>query len=311
MKVSVRVPATTANLGPGFDCLGLALPLYNEVTVEETVMPGSGIQINVVEENEEDELFTVPKDENNLAYKAIELLYSFIGQTPSDLKITIKTGIPIARGLGSSASVIVGGLVAANELLGKPADDAVLLSIASEVEGHPDNIAPAIFGGFCLSSMESDGSVAYSKIDWPQDWKLTVLIPDYELNTMISRSVLPENLSIRDAAFNIRKCAMIIDSVYRHDSESMKKAMHDKLHQPYREPLIKGFKEISMLSENKEDILGCVISGAGPTILIISKDNGFDKIKNDIKKIFNDLNVEYQIETFSIENNGTQVIEKR
>ena len=310
MKVSVRVPATIANLGPGFDCLGLALPLYNEVTVEETVMPGSGIQINVVEENN-DEVLTVPTDENNLAYKAIELFYSFIGQTPSDLKITIKTGIPIARGLGSSASVIVGGLVAANELLGRPADDAVLLSIASEVEGHPDNVTPAIFGGFCLSSMESDGSVAYSKIEWPENWKLTVLIPDYELNTMISRSVLPENISIKDSAFNIRKCAMIIDAVYRQDSEFMKKAMQDKLHQPYREPLIKGFKEICQLSENKEDILGCVISGAGPTILIVSKDNGFDKIKNEIKEILNNLNVECQIETFSIENNGTQVIEKR
>lgn len=308
MKVSVKVPATIANLGPGFDCLGLALPLYNEVTVEETVMPGSGIEINIIEEDEDYDILSIPKDENNIAYKAIELLYNFIGQTPSDIKITIKTGIPIARGLGSSASVIVGGLAAANELLGKPADEAILLAIASEVEGHPDNVAPAIFGGFCLSSLETDGSVSYSKIKWPDDWKLTVLIPDYELNTMISRSILPENISIKDAAFNIRKCAMLIDSVYRNDAESMKKALKDKLHQPYREPLIKGFKEISELVENKDDIIGCTISGAGPTILIISQNDGFEKIENEVKNIFTSLNVDCDIRTFNIEKEGTKVI---
>ncbi|MGM9993669.1 MAG: homoserine kinase [Candidatus Avigastranaerophilus sp.] len=308
MKVSVKVPATIANLGPGFDCLGIALPLYNEVTVEETVMPGSGIEINIIEEDEDYDLLSVPKDENNIAYKAIELLYNFIGQTPNDIKITIKTGIPIARGLGSSASVIVGGLVAANELLGRPADDKILLAIASEVEGHPDNVAPAIFGGLCLSSLETDGSVAYSKIEWPKDWKLTALIPDYELNTIISRSVLPENISIKDAAFNVRKCAMLIDSVYRCDDESMKKSLKDKIHQPYREPLVKGFKEICELVENKDDIIGCTIAGAGPTILIISKDDGFEKIKNEVGDIFTNLNVDCDIRTFNVENEGTKVI---
>ena len=308
MKVTVKVPATTANLGPGFDCLGLALPLYNEITVEETVMPGSGIEINIIDDSETFDILSVPKDNNNLAYKAIELLYNFIGQTASDIKITIKTNIPVARGLGSSASVIVGGLVAANELLGKPADNAVLLSIAAEVEGHPDNVTPAMFGGFCLSSMEDDGSVVYSKIAWPENWKVTVLIPDYELDTRIARSVLPESISVSDAAFNIRKCAMIIDAVYRKDSELMKKALKDKLHQPYREKLINGFKELQELLQNKEDILGCVISGAGPTILVISENDGFEKVENEIRQIFEDLNVNCDIRTYDIENEGTLVI---
>ena len=308
MKVTVKVPATTANIGPGFDCLGLALPVYNEITVEETVMPGSGVEINIIDENDIYDVISIPKDENNLAYKAIELLYNFIGQTASDIKITIKTNIPVARGLGSSASVIVGGLVAANELLGKPADSAVLLSIASEVEGHPDNVTPALFGGFCLSSIEDDGSVAFSKIDWPENWKLTVLIPDYELDTRIARSVLPENIGIKDAAFNLRKCAMIIDAVYRKDSEMMKRALKDKLHQPYREKLINGFKELQELLENKENILGCVISGAGPTILVISENDGFEKVQNDVIQIFDDLNVNCDIRTYKIENEGTLVI---
>ena len=224
------------------------------------------------------------------------------------MKITIKTDIPVTRGLGSSAAVIVGGLVAANELLGRPADEAVLLSIASEVEGHPDNVAPALLGGFCLASLEDDGSVAYSKIEWPEDWKLTVLIPDYELDTKIARSVLPEAISIPDAAFNVRKCSMLIDSVYRKDAEAMKKCLTDKLHQPYRERLIKGFPELKELLANKDDILGCVISGAGPTILVISKGNGFEKVENDVKQVFNDLNVKCDIRTFNIEKEGTKVI---
>src|SRR5574344_1150702 len=151
MKVSVKVPATTANMGPGFDCMGMALPIYNTITIEETVLPGTGIEINILNETgSENELAIehIPTDENNLAYKAVEMLYNSIGQNPSELKITIKSEIPVAKGLGSSASVIVGGLIAANQLLGKPADEAALLSIATEVEGHPDNVTAAIVGGF-------------------------------------------------------------------------------------------------------------------------------------------------------------------
>lgn len=308
MKISVKVPATSANIGPGFDCLGLALPIYNEITVEEMVIPGSGIEINILDENEKYDVLSIPKDENNIAYKAIELLYNFLGQSVSDIKITIKTNIPVARGLGSSASVIVGGLVAANELLGRPADDALLLSIASEVEGHPDNVAPALLGGFCISSMEDDGSVAVAEIEWPIDWKLTVIIPDYELDTRIARSVLPENVSIPDASYNVRKCAMLIDAVYRCDDELMKKCLKDKLHQPYRQNLISGFKELNELLSEKEDILGCVISGAGPSILVISKNKGFENVESEVKQLFDTLNVNCDIKTFNIEKEGTKVI---
>ena len=308
MKVTVKVPATSANLGPGFDCLGLALPIYNEITVEETVMPGSGVEINIIDETEKYDTLSIPKDENNIVYKAIELLYSFIGQTASDMKITIKTNIPVTRGLGSSAAVIVGGLIAANKLLGSPADDAVLLSIASEVEGHPDNVTPEMFGGFCVASLDEDGSVPYSKIDWPEDWKLTVLIPDYELDTKIARSILPETISIPDAAFNIRKASMLIDAVYRKDADLMKKCLKDKLHQPYRTELVKGFKELTELLENKDDILGCVISGAGPTIMVISKNDGFEKVEGEVKQIFADYNVYCDIRTLDIETEGSKVI---
>ena len=308
MKVTVKVPATTTNIGPGFDCMGIALTLYNEITVEEAVMPGSGIKINLIDYNEEPLDLNVPTDKNNIVYKAIELLYNFIGQTATDLDITIKTGIPVARGLGSSASVIVGGLVAANELLGKPADFDVLISIATEVEGHPDNIAPALLGGFVLSSLEEDGSVFYHKLEWPKEWKLTVFIPDFELDTSISRSVLPESIPIKDAAFNIRRAAMLIDAIKTKDTEILKKALQDKLHQPYRAKLVAGFDEIMKALKNMEGVYGCVLSGAGPSILVISDEKSVNTFKEKINNIWLNLNVRCEYETMNIDETGTVVL---
>lgn len=309
MKVSVKVPATTANLGPGFDCLGLALPVYNIVTVEETIMPGTGIEINIIDETHEQDIISIPTDENNIVYKAIELLYNSIGQTPSELKITIKTHIPIARGLGSSAAVIVGGLMAANELLGRPADEAALLSIATEIENHPDNITPAVVGGFVVSSLEEDGSVIYSKMNWPKDWNITVCIPDYELATDIARSVLPPEVPMRDAIFNLKHTAMLVQAVNTHDEKLMKAALNDRLHQQYREKLIPGLKEIKEALKHEENVMGVVISGAGPSVLVISHGNNLDKIRETVSKVWLDLNVKSKILTLQVEENGACIID--
>lgn len=309
MKVSVKVPATTANLGPGFDCLGLALPIYNTVTVEETIMPGTGIEINIIDETHEQDIISIPTDENNIVFKAIELLYNSIGQTPSELKITIKTHIPIARGLGSSAAVIVGGLIAANELLGKPADEAALLSIATEIENHPDNITPAVVGGFVVSSLEEDGSVVYSKMNWPKDWNITVCIPDYELSTDIARSVLPSEVPIRDAIYNLKHTAMLVQAVNTHDEKLMKVALNDRLHQQYREKLIPGLKEIKEALKHEENVMGVVISGAGPSILVISYGNNLDKIREIVSNVWLDLNVKSKILTLQVEENGASIEE--
>lgn len=309
MKVSVKVPATTANLGPGFDSLGLALPIFNIITVEETIMPGTGIEINIIDETHEQDIISIPTDENNIVYKAIELLYNSIGQTPSELKITIRTQIPIARGLGSSASVIVGGLIAANELLGRPADEAALLSIATEIENHPDNITPAVVGGFVVSSLEEDGSVVYSKMNWPKDWNITVCIPDYELSTSIARSVLPEEVSMKDAIFNLKHTAMLVQAVNTHDEKLMKIALHDRLHQQYREKLIPGLKEINEALLHEENVLGVVISGAGPSVLVISHGNNLNKIRETVSKVWLDLNVKSKILTLQVEEDGARVVD--
>ena len=309
MKVTARVPATTANLGPGFDCFGMALPLYNEITIEETVMPGTGIEISIISENKDDlDIMTIPMDKDNIVYKAVELLYNSIGQTPSELKITIKSGIPITRGLGSSAAVIVGGLMAANELLGRPADEAALLSIATDIEGHPDNVTPAIVGGTVIASQENDGSVVYRKLNWPDEWNIMVCVPDYELATDIARSVIPKEIPLKDATFNLKRSAMFVQAVLTKDEELMKLALTDKLHQPYRMKLVPGLNEIIDNLKHEEDVIGCVLSGAGPTILVITKGNSQDKIKDIVKNTWADLNVKSDIQILKVEENGACIL---
>ena len=313
MKVSVKVPATSANIGPGFDCLGLALPIYNTITIEETVLPGTGIEINIMSEDEDaiDEMSfdDIPKDENNIVYKAVEMLYNSIGQEPSELKINIQSQIPITRGLGSSAAVVVGGLLAANKLLGSPADETALLSIATEVEGHPDNVAPAILGGFVMASQEDDGSIVYRKLPWPQEWDITVCIPDFELSTNIARSVLPQTVPMQDAIYNAKHLAMLVQAVSTKDEKLMKIALQDKLHQPYREKLVPGMKEIMDAFKHEDGVLGCVLSGAGPSMLVISYKYDLDKIKSIVKEIWEPQSIKVDIRTLKVEENGAEILE--
>ena len=311
MKVSVKVPATTANIGPGFDCMGMALPIYNTITIEETVLPGTGIDINVIADgvsSDELALEHIPLDENSLVYKAVEVLYNSIGQSPSELKITIKSGIPVARGLGSSASVIIGALVAANELLGKPADEPALLSIACELEGHPDNITPALVGGLVISSQEDDGSVVYRKLEWPEEWAITVCVPDFELSTDIARSVLPKEVPLKDAVFNAQRLGMFIQAVHTSDAKLMKLALKDKLHQPYRMKLIQGLDKILENLKHVDSVLGCVLSGAGSSILVISEKNDLDNIKNIIRDTWADQSIKCNIKTLNVESDGATIV---
>jgi len=308
MKVSVKTPATIANLGPGFDSFGLALPIYNVISVEETVLPGTGIEINIINEKNNEDIEDIPTDKNNIVYKAIELLYNFIGQIPNELKITIKTQIPISRGLGSSASVIVGGLIAANELLGRPADEKVLMSIATEIEGHPDNITPAFVGGITMASWEEDGSVIYRKLPWNDEWKLMICIPDYELNTEISRSVLPKEVPLQDAVFNLKRSAMLTEALHSKDEELLKLALKDKLHQPYREKLVPGLAEIMNNLKHTNGVIGTVLCGAGPSILIIYNGIGVSEIKEIVSNSWNYFNVKANFLNLPIEKEGAVIL---
>ncbi len=310
MKVTVKVPSTTANVGPGFDCFGIALSIYNKITLEELVYPDEGLEMNIFPGDSEKDsaIMTIPTDKSNIVYRVVELLYNYVGQTPPNLRINIEANIPIAKGLGSSASVIVGGVLAANKLLGNPADEAVLLSIANEIEGHPDNITPAMLGGLNFSSAEEDGSILHRKINWPDKWKFFLCIPDYELATQISRSVLPEQVKMKDAIFNVKRSAMFIEALHLENAELMKYALNDRLHQIYRSRLITGFDQLKQGLEDLPNVLGTVISGAGPSILVIYENNNFEEIKSVLNSIWRETEVKVVIKSVEIDTEGAIII---
>jgi len=308
VKASVKIPATSANLGPGFDCFGIALQIYNTITIEELVDPNADIEINVFSDKFDVSELHIPTDETNIVYKAVDLLFSYIGHTPQSMRINIYSDIPLAKGFGSSASVIVGGLLATNKLLGSPADINALISIATEIEGHPDNVAPAFLGGFVLSSLENDGSVITRKLNWPEDWKITMCIPDFELQTSISRSVLPETVSLSDAAYNARRTAMMIDAIINKDETLMKTAIQDKLHQPYRMKLVPGLEDIIKNLKNFDNVIGTALSGAGPGIIVISNNANTDEIKTTVQNTWDEFGVNVIMKTLKITNDGAQIL---
>ena len=253
-----RIPASSANLGPGFDCFGIAWQCYNEI---EFIPREEGLVISGCAEKY--------CNEDNLAYTAYRAAMTWAGQRESGLEIRFgRTDIPVSRGMGSSAALIVGGVVAANAIHGLELSGSELLAIATSVEGHPDNIAPALFGGFTVSAMDGIAAVT---THFPISEKLffTLLIPDFELSTELARSVLPEAVSRQDAIFNISRSALLIKALERGDRQLMRIALEDKLHQPYRTKLIQGF-ETAESAAKKLEAMGICISGAGSTLLCIA-----------------------------------------
>ena len=253
-----RIPASSANLGPGFDCFGIAWQCYNEI---EFIPREEGLVISGCEEKY--------CNEDNLAYKAYRAVMAWAGQRESGLEIRFgRTDIPVSRGMGSSAALIVGGVVAANAIHGLELSGSELLAIATSVEGHPDNIAAALFGGVTVSAMDG---IAAITTHFPISEKLffTLLIPDFELSTELARSVLPVNVSRQDAIFNISRSALLIKALERGDRQLMRIALEDKLHQPYRTKLINGYDSAEAAAK-KLDAMGICISGAGSTLLCIA-----------------------------------------
>ena len=271
----VRIPASSANLGPGFDCFGIAWKLYNEI---EFIPGGEGLNISGCPDKY--------CNEENLCYKAYHAALTYCGISEKPLTIRfLKNEIPISRGLGSSAALIVGGVLAANEINHLGLSRKELLSIATSVEGHPDNIAPALFGGFTASGMD-EGWALSAAFKLSEKLHFTAIIPNYELSTELSRSVLPESYSKADTVFNISRTALLIKALEDGDFSLLSSALQDKIHQPYRFGLIDGFKQV------KAAVMDCgaagiCISGAGSTLLCISDSAATSsKISNKISEIF-------------------------
>lgn len=290
--IKVIVPATSANIGPGFDSLGIALDIYNTYIIEEIE---SGLTIEGCED--------IYADESNLTYVAMQKCFEKVGYKPKGIKIVIESDVPVSRGLGSSATCIVGGLVAANELVGGKLSKDELLALATEMEGHPDNVAPAILGGMVVSVYEDE--VYYSKIDIDSGIKFLALIPDFKLSTKKSRSILPKVIPHSDAVFNVGRVALMVSALHNGEFDLLKVAGKDKLHQQYRGTLIEGYEEILETSE-KLGAKGVFLSGAGPTILVAIDDKDVD-IKPKLRIFLDSLNNDWEIKELKIAQDGAKV----
>ena len=291
MKVKVKVPATSANLGSGFDVAGLALTLYNTFTFE---LSEDGLNIKGCPEQ-----FC---NENNLTYQAFKRAAEVCGLEYQGVNIECSGEVPYTRGLGSSSTCIVAGIVGAFAFKDKVEERQEILELATSIEGHPDNVAPAIFGGVTVSVMEED-NVLTLNIPVKHDYRFVALIPPFTLSTEQSRAVLPQILPRKDAIKNVSHLALMVASLINGYDEGLKLGFKDRLHQPYRGDLITGFDEIMAVLEKDEQVLGAYLSGAGPTIMaVIHADDRMGVVR--IKEELGNLIKAWRVNKLELDNRG-------
>lgn len=295
--VKIKVPGTSANIGPGFDTLGLALNIFNEIVVEKKE-EGIDIKWDIPNPN-------IPLEEN-LVYVALVHTLKKYGKENLGCTITMsKIDIPISRGLGSSAAAIVGGIYAANYLMDNTLSTNDIVEIATELEGHPDNVAPAILGNMIISVM-TDKKVLYSKINFPEEIKFNVLIPNFKLSTEKARSVLPGSYSTADCISNASRLALMLSFLNEKRFEDLRECLVDKIHQPYRFQLINN--SLDIFEKSKElGALGEFISGAGPTLITWVLDNKEDLYQEELQKYLDTLEDKWEIKNLTINTSGTVV----
>jgi homoserine kinase len=294
--IKLKIPATSANLGPGFDSIGMALRAYNYMEVEETDAPLVILSKDPL----------VPKDKSNLIYKSIEDFYNITGKgTVPNIKITQRDEIPMARGLGSSAACVVGGLFAANYLSGADLPKSELISIAAMIEKHPDNSTPAIVGGITVGVMDGN-NLSYIKIDSSKcrDLKIAVMTPEFHLKTEYARSVLPKSYSVKDAVFNLSRAALLVAAIYSGDYKKLKIATQDMLHQPYRLSMINNAKEIFEAAD-ANGALATFLSGSGPTLISLTDTDAFFK---NMENFLHALKDNWSIKNIALDPNGIQIL---
>ena len=293
--IKVKVPATTANMGPGFDCIGMALTMYNIVYAEKI---DEGLEIIIQDGNPD-----IPTDETNLIYRTICYFYENINQPVPGIRIIQQDSIPHTRGLGSSAACIVAGLHIANAMSQSFFSKEELVQMAAQIEGHPDNTTPALLGGMTVGAMNKK-NLQYVKINVPDYLNFAVMIPDFTLSTELAREALPQSVSMEDAVFNVSRAALFTASMLNGDLDNLGIATEDCLHQPYRMPLIPHMAEI--LQKAKETgAKGTFLSGAGPTLLAIVK-NVVD-FRKEMVAYLEALDEKWQVQMLQADNEGAKV----
>ena len=291
-RVTIKVPATSANLGPGFDSVGCAWNIFNEFSF---TLGDNGLVIDGCDKEFQ--------NENNLCIVAYNAVLDKLNLQHDNLHLTIKAEVPVARGLGSSSTLISAGAFAANCLHGSPLSTDELFCICNKIEGHPDNLAPAIFGGLTVSIQEN--GVPYTVgYDINDGICFYALIPDFELSTEKAREVLPKSVDFKDAVFNLSRVAVLLKSLENGDIDMIKLSLSDKLHQPYRFQLIDEYEKVKAIVDGIQKSSVC-ISGAGSTLLVISDDRDF-KLKTESQ--FSSLKNKWQVIELSVNKTGIQII---
>lgn len=294
--VKIRIPATTANMGPGFDTLGMALKIYNEFEIEKS----SSIQLL---QNGKTSPVSM---EDNLIYTSMLKVLKKYNFKFEGIKINLsKCDIPMSRGLGSSASCIAGGIAAANYLMGNILSVNDFVNLADEIEGHPDNVSPAILGGMVVSFKHED-NIIYSKINVPKDLRFVVMIPNFKVNTEDARKVLPANYSRQDCVFNASRIAMLVSSLYNGELSNLRECTKDKIHQPYRKTLINNIDNIFEKAENLGS-LAEFISGSGPTLMAVI-NNDYERFFDEMSKYLSTLTDEWKISIVEPDIDGMKIL---
>ncbi|MFN7993712.1 MAG: homoserine kinase [Bryobacteraceae bacterium] len=271
----VRVPASSANLGPGFDALGLALGVYLECRFRRS----DRLSITVSGRDREN----IPPSEDNLIWQtAISVARDVRMQMPP-IELAIENHIPLGKGMGSSAAALTAGVVIADHLLGLGWRKPRILDEAARLEGHPDNVAACVLGSIVASAIDSGGAVRAVRLELPARFGIALVVPDFVLPTSKARAVLPDCYSKADAVFNVQRAALLIAALAAGSVSAFPAALEDRFHQPYRVPLVPGLGDILKL--RAPGLLGCTLSGAGPSILVFY-ERGYEEVTDLVRQIF-------------------------
>ena len=294
--ISVRVPATSANLGPGYDAVGLALSLSMRISLDRSPHPvvevhGAGADL-------------IPRGPEHPAYRAARFVAELVEQPDAHFHLVQENAIPPARGLGGSAAALVGGAVAANDLLERPLAAPDLLNLVCELDGHPDNAAPALLGGLVIGTL-SPGGISAVRLE-PKGLKAAVAVPDFAVSTTAARRALPESVPHRDASFNVGRAGLLLGALATGEYDLLRVAMQDRLHQPYRSHLVPGLEDV-IEAALANGAYGACLSGSGPTVLAFAPEAGAPGIAAAMRAAFETRGVEAKSWALDVDLSGARV----
>ena len=299
-KVVVDVPATTANLGPGFDCLGAALDLNNRFAMRRIEGGGERFEL-IIEGSEGSHLRGGPE---NLVYRAAQRVWKSAGLEPVALEARVRLAVPPARGLGSSATAIVAGLMGANALVGEPLSKEKLLELAIDIEGHPDNVVPSLLGGLCMTAKAASQRWRVVRCEWTPSVKAVVAIPSIRLSTSEARRAMPKAIPVGDAVVNLGALTLLLQGLRTGNGDLISDGMHDRLHEPYRWRLIKGGDQVKQAAMDA-GAWGCAISGAGPSVLALCEEDKGPAVSRAMVKAWEAAGVASRAPVLNLQTSGS------